>query len=37
MYAFHIGQFSLGPMLMYDIYFDDKNIISPGITFGISL
>lgn len=36
-YDFHIGQFSLGPMLMYDIYFENKDIISPGITFGISL
>jgi len=36
-YDFHIGQFSLGPMIMYDIYFDNKDIISPGVTFGISL
>jgi hypothetical protein len=36
-YDFHIGQFSLGPMLMYDFYFDTKDIISPGVTFGIGL
>ncbi len=36
-YDFHIGEFSLGPMIMYDIYFDNKIIISPGVTFGISL
>jgi hypothetical protein len=36
-YDFHIGKISLGPIVMYDIYFDNKDIISPGITFGISL
>jgi hypothetical protein len=36
-YDFHIGKFSLGPIVMYDVYFDNKNIISPGVTFGISV
>ena len=35
-YDFHIGQFSLGPIVMYDIYFDNKNIISPGVSLGYS-
>jgi hypothetical protein len=36
-YDFHIGAISLGPMIMYDIYFSTPDILSPGITIGFGL
>jgi len=36
-YDFHLDRFSLGPMLMYDLYTSNKNIVSLGLSFGISL
>ena len=36
-YDFHIGNFSLGPMIMYDFFPQRKDIMSYGLTFGISL
>ena len=36
-YDFHVGNFSIGPLLMYDVYSGDKNIISFGASVGISL
>jgi len=36
-YDFHFGKISLGPVVMYDIYFSSNDILSPGIGFGISL
>lgn len=36
-YDFHAGNFSLGPMLMWDIYNEEKNILSYGLTIGYSL
>jgi len=35
-YDFHIGKFSLGPVVMHDFYNARKNILSVGIGFGIS-
>jgi hypothetical protein len=32
-YDFHIGVFSIGPMLMYDIY-ENKNYFTAGLGFG---
>jgi len=36
-YDFHIKNISLGPMVMWDIYEGEKDIISIGATLGISL
>jgi hypothetical protein len=36
-YDFHIGAISLGPMVMYDIYFSSPDIFSPGVTVGFGL
>jgi hypothetical protein len=37
LYDFHIGSFSLGPMIMYDFFSGEKDIMSYGITVGYSL
>jgi hypothetical protein len=34
-YDFHVDPFSISPMVMYDVYFSSKDIISIGLTFGI--
>lgn len=34
-YNFHVGKFSLGPVVMYDIYNARKNVISFGVAFGL--
>jgi hypothetical protein len=34
-YDFHVGKFSLGPVVMYDVYNARKNVISFGLGFGI--
>ena len=36
-YDFHVGSFSIGPMVMWDIYNQEKNIVSYGLTVGYSL
>ena len=36
-YDFHFGDFSLGPMVMYDFFPNQKDIMSYGITVGYSL
>ena len=37
LYDFHLGDFSLGPMIMYDFFPNQKDIMSYGITVGYSL
>lgn len=34
---FHINDFSIGPMVMYDFFPDEKDIMSYGVTVGYSL
>lgn len=36
-YDFHLGAFSLGPMVMYDFFPNEKDIMSYGIAIGYSL
>ena len=36
-YDFHLDNFSLGPMVMYDFFPNQKDIMSYGITVGYSL
>lgn len=37
LYDFHIKDFSIGPMIMYDFFPNFKDIMSYGVTFGYSL
>ena len=37
LYDFHFGDFSVGPMIMYDFFPNQKNIMSYGLTVGYSL
>ncbi len=37
LYDFHLDNISIGPMVMYDVFSDEKDIISTGITIGFSL
>ena len=37
LYDFHIGNFSIGPMVMYDLFPEEKDIMSYGVTIGYSL
>jgi hypothetical protein len=37
LYNFHLSNFSLGPMIMYDFFPNQKDIMSYGITVGYSL
>ena len=36
-YDFHVGNFSFGPMVMYDLFPERKDIMSYGVTVGYSL
>ena len=36
-YDFHVGDFSLGPLVMYDFFPNEKDIMSYGMTVGYSL
>lgn len=36
-YDFHVGELSLGPMIMYDLFPNHKDIMSYGIAIGYSL
>ena len=36
-YDFHFDDFSIGPMIMYDLFPNQKDIMSYGITVGYSL
>ena len=36
-YDFHLGDFSIGPMIMYDFFPNFKDIMSYGVTVGYSL
>ena len=36
-YDFHVRNLSIGPMIMYDWFFDSKDIMSYGVTVGYSL
>lgn len=36
-YDFHLDNWSVGPMVMYDFFPDEKDIMSYGITVGFSL
>ena len=37
LYDFHVGNFSIGPMVMWDVYSEEKDIVSYGVTVGYSL
>ncbi len=36
-YDFHLNSISIGPMVMYDLFPKQKNIMSYGVSLGISL